>query len=118
MNDKQQIEEMANILCESKEHNCSGEDCRCLKQATDLFNNGARILPENAVVLTWELYNEMIDDVKVSKEKLARIIDSAKAKTSKETVREILDKVDKESNGQTIQITNLLRKQYGVEVNV
>ena len=28
--------------------------------------------------------------------------------------KEILDKVDEESNGQTLSITNLLRKQYGV----
>ena len=34
----------------------------------------------------------------------------------KETAREILQKVDYESNGQTVAITNLIRKQYGVEV--
>ena len=36
--------------------------------------------------------------------------------TRKETVREILNAVDNESNGQTISITNYLRKKYGVEV--
>lgn len=36
--------------------------------------------------------------------------------TRYETTREILDKVDKESNGQTKQITDVIRKQYGVEV--
>ena len=35
--------------------------------------------------------------------------------TRKETVREILNAVDNESNGQTISITNYLRKKYGVE---
>ena len=34
---------------------------------------------------------------------------------SKKTAREILDELDKESNGQTQAITNLLRKRYGVE---
>ena len=38
------------------------------------------------------------------------------ADVRKETVREILNAVDKESNGQTISITNYLRKKYGVEV--
>ena len=38
------------------------------------------------------------------------------ADVCKETVREILNAVDKESNGQTISITNYLRKKYGVEV--
>lgn len=38
------------------------------------------------------------------------------ADVRKETVKEILNAVDKESNGQTISITNYLRKKYGVEV--
>ena len=36
------------------------------------------------------------------------------ADVRKETVREILNAVDNESNGQTISITNYLRKEYGV----
>lgn len=32
-----------------------------------------------------------------------------------ETVREVLAKVDYESNGQTIQTTNILRRKYGIE---
>lgn len=38
-------------------------------------------------------------------------------KTRKKTAKEILDKIDYESNGQTKQITDLLRKQYGLEVD-
>ena len=38
------------------------------------------------------------------------------ADVRKETVREILNAVDNESNGQTISITNYLRKKDGVEV--
>lgn len=34
----------------------------------------------------------------------------------KETAKEILNAVDDESNGQTISVTNVLRKKYGVEV--
>ena len=37
------------------------------------------------------------------------------ADVRKETMREILNAVDNESNGQTISITNYLRKKYGVE---
>ena len=33
----------------------------------------------------------------------------------KETAKEILNAVDNESNGQTISVTNYLRKKYGVE---
>ena len=33
----------------------------------------------------------------------------------RETAKKILDKVDNESNGQTKQITDLIRKQYGLK---
>ena len=33
-----------------------------------------------------------------------------------EILKEILEAVDKESNGQTLSVTNVLRKRYGVEV--
>lgn len=34
----------------------------------------------------------------------------------KDTAKEILQSVDNESNGQTVSVTNVLRKRYGVEV--
>ena len=34
----------------------------------------------------------------------------------KDTAKEILQSIDDESNGQTISVTNVLRKRYGVEV--
>lgn len=37
-------------------------------------------------------------------------------KGCKETTREILNEVDKESNGQTKQITDLLRKRFRVDI--
>ena len=43
MNDKNQIEAMADILCDAKEHDCQGgNDCLCIKQATALYNAGYR----------------------------------------------------------------------------
>lgn len=39
-------------------------------------------------------------------------------KVRKETAKEILQAVDRESNEQTISITNHLRKKYGVEVQI
>lgn len=61
MDKQKEIEEMADILCESKEHNCNGEDCKCLKQATDLFNKGVRIIDKDSVVLSMEEYNEYVE---------------------------------------------------------
>ena len=49
-NRQQQIEKIADILCESKNHNCNGEDCKCIKQATDLYNANCRIVDEGSVV--------------------------------------------------------------------
>jgi hypothetical protein len=38
-----EIEEMADILCEAKEHDCKGgNDCLCVKQAEALYNAGYR----------------------------------------------------------------------------
>ena len=61
--DKQKlIEEMADILCESKNHNCNGEDCKCIKQATDLYEQGYRKIDENSVVLTEQEFDEFRED--------------------------------------------------------
>ena len=72
-----------------------------------------RKIPENAVVLTneefWALSN------KFSKKELDEIVEFHKKKTRKETAEKLLNKVDYESNGQTKAITDLLRKEYGVE---
>ena len=43
-------------------------------------------------------------------------VEGLKKKIKEEMAREILEKINKESNGQTISITNLLRKQFGVEI--
>ena len=40
---RDQIEKMADILCEAKEHDCKGgNDCLCVKQAEALYNAGYR----------------------------------------------------------------------------
>lgn len=39
------------------------------------------------------------------------------ARIRKDMAKEILNVVDSESNGQTIPITNCIRRKYGVEVN-
>ena len=46
----------------------------------------------------------------------AEALYDADYRNQKETVSEILQKVDYESNGQTVAITNLIRKQFGIEV--
>ena len=48
-NREKQIEEMADILCEAKGHDCNGgDDCRCVKQAEALYNAGYRKASEVA----------------------------------------------------------------------
>lgn len=43
MHQEKQIEEMADILCEAKEHDCKGgNDCLCVKQAEAIYNAGYR----------------------------------------------------------------------------
>lgn len=59
MDKQKQIEEMADILCESKAHNCNGEDCKCIKQATDLYNANCRIIPKDSMVITKAEYQQM-----------------------------------------------------------
>lgn len=71
-----------------------GKPCKnMVRIASGLFEQNYRKLPKDSVVLTRELYNEMVDDVKMSKEKLARIIDNAKEKGSKETAEKILNEL-------------------------
>lgn len=60
---------------------------------------------ENSVVLTREGYDILIA-VENERIKEAR----------KEMVEKILEKVDYESNGQTKQITDILRKKFGVKI--
>ena len=91
MDKKKQIEEMAKDIKASLTHHLP-KTILYPYIAQDMYALGYRKIPEGAVVLTVEEYKEMVDDVKVSKEKLARIIDSAKAKARKETAREIFDK--------------------------
>jgi len=63
MNDKpDQIEKMAAILCESKAHNCNGEDCKCIKQATALYNANCRILDKGSKIISNKKLLEIADD--------------------------------------------------------
>ena len=47
---------------------------------------------------------------------LKEIMETEEQQTVKDTAKKILQSVDKESNGQTVSVTNVLRKCYGVEV--
>lgn len=76
-------------------------------------------IPENAVVLTREEYDEL-DKCRWNNKKVADILlrfEEVEGRIRKETAEKLLDKVDYESNGQTKAITDLLRKEYGVELN-
>lgn len=76
--------------------------------ATKLQPKGWVKIPEDSVVLTKGAYESISSKAK------ANVVNAVEIR--KETVSEILDRVDYESGGQTKQITDLLRKQYGVEI--
>lgn len=89
--------------------------------AKELLKHYQPKLPENAVALTREEYEKTIQDYQDLLENFdnylfeyRKFADGCIKDARKETAKEILDKVDKESNGQILSITNLLRKQYGV----
>ena len=90
MNDKKQIEDIADILCQSKNHKCDGEDCKCIKQATDLYNAKCRILPEDSVVLTREEYKSLTNEL--DKGDYGEF-ESGYAQASKETARGFAEKL-------------------------
>ena len=135
--EKKEIEEMARVVS----MNCGECDtCKFLGKATnkidcidffaanELYEQGYRQCKDK-VVLSREEYEEMIADIKVSKEKLARIIDSAKDKARKETAEKILKEIlfvksvkGWQENKQLVEFGNRivdkieeLAKQFGVE---
>lgn len=72
-----------------------------------------RIAKETVPIAMYDLAKAFHDEKCAEFEKLC--YDYYKLKDELNNVaKEILDKVDEESNGQTLSITNLLRKQYGV----
>lgn len=148
-NKQKQIEEIARIiafvLCPNRNlHIRWGDKAQCysdnnfaectqIKNVVDkLYNAGYRKIPENAVVLTREEYDELKqyeEKVKsgacfTQKEWLELCDEECKRNTEnlskarqlerKETAEKLLDEIDYESNGQTKSITDLLRKKYGV----
>ena len=119
MTERQQIEEIAKAICFNKCKFC--ENCYFLKLAEIVYNTGYRKIDEGSVVLTKEEYETLKNEgAEIAKDyqEMARFYDEKCEELDQarqETAREILDKLDKESNGQTQAITNLLRKRYGVE---
>lgn len=84
-----------------------------------------KVIIEDSVVLSREEYERLKLELAIEKKRadgsytqkeVEEIIASKERIKSKETARKILEKIDKESNGQTISITNLLRKQFGVKI--
>ena len=107
---KQEIEELGQDIYDNCpdlcENGCGGKPCyKCIAEA--LHRDNYRKIPENAVVLTREEY-QMLNYFNHRGEELLK-------QERKETAEKLLNKVDYESNGQTKAITDLLRKEYGVE---
>lgn len=146
MTDKQQIEQLEKDLDKIFSSNFNGDYESGIKDfAKRLYNAGYRRVGKNAVVLTREEFDSLMGNMsKIIKawsiamkevERLHNIkldlehqltqkglteyvgADVIAAEAIKKTAKEILDKIDYESNGQTKQITDLLRKQFGLEVD-
>ena len=139
------IEEMENFIIKTRNilrnilltnskpiKNTSKKDCYfCLTKLQELYKSNNSIsdedfletlfktkTPEDRVALSKEEFSKALTDNFNMGKKEAQFYSERVAipTTRKETVREILNAVDNESNGQTISITNYLRKKYGVEV--
>ena len=124
MNREEQIAEMTKERNEIKDIMKLLDKCVSLNPmaksevASVLYGNNYRKLPEDSIVLSREELSKALTDNFNMGKKEAQFYSERVAipTTRKETVREILNAVDNESNGQTISITNYLRKNYGVEV--
>ena len=143
MKDKEkQIEKMAKDLKEclpSSWYYLKSVDSDTYYVAKHFCNEGYRKLPEDSVVLSKEEYEKLtaprlfIKQKPLREKELAEKLKNAnygiigvdessieiiptRAEIEKEMAKKILNKVDKESNGQTKQITDLIRKQSGVEI--
>lgn len=138
MDDKKQIEEMAKDLCSEYHEDCicccgSSHTCTVCEDCERLYNAGYRKIPEGAVVLTREEYEER--ENKINEQCQTRAVkvytDFLKVerdKARKETAREILYKVketliiNNEENTEffdynyTLETIDEIAKQYGVEV--
>lgn len=103
MNDKQQIEEMASIICKEtsnkgvcekcafKKHTQFGFVYQCPKfdSAEDIYNAGYRKIPEDSVVLSREEYEKLKDLEKCFDYNLVQ----ERKQIRKETAREIVCKI-------------------------
>lgn len=128
MNDKKQIEEMAREIarrdcylydkCPKKhKHNCISQDPEIMLESSKNYITIATWLVEadyrnckNKVVLTREEYDELT----LTKQSIFDILEERDDKASKETAKEILDKVSKHYGGAWLVE---LYKEYGLEVD-
>ena len=80
-----------------------------LAELEDKIEQGTlKEIPEGAVVVSRQIWEEHIENW----DKTTKAVEE---RARKETAEKLLNKVDYESNGQTKAITDLLRKEYGVE---
>ena len=146
MEREQIVEEMARDIHNAKrasDYHCYEDEytdcqkCKLLKYAENkmcqdayeaccLIEDGYRKIHDDEVVLTKKEYERLKSDRKI---KVVQHLDDEFTveipqceyddmldQIRKEAMGEVLKKVDHESNGQTIMITNYLRKKFGVEV--
>lgn len=132
MTKQEQIKEMVGVMAASNNPFVDVPIEIMPQVAKALYNAGYRKVSADKLILTENQLKKIIEEeykkaligkVVLTTEEYQDLVvksmdnfSSAMVKARKETVREILNAVDNESNGQTISITNYLRKKYGVEV--
>lgn len=119
------IEEMADILCSAKEHNCNGgNDCLCIKQATALYNAGyTQKINDDEVVVSKEEYERLQIELKsfqitdMLKEAYISQLKEELKQANKETAREILQTIKSYDGWNELQrLRDDIAETYGVEV--
>ena len=129
MTEKEMIEEMAKIQCDScKKYMGESEDCdsaECLfirkKYANELIKQGYRKLPEGSVVLSKNEYEEL----NITGKYFNDALNQARKETAKEIIRDIKYTVE-DRNGATLEedlsvdatilkeVLDEIAKQFGV----
>lgn len=113
MTKQEQIEEMAQIIFNSKYKN---DYISPLKGANELYNAGYRKIPENAVVITNEEYKMLkyLEKYHITCEDVSEYIALARKETAKKLLQELYNEAVQ--YGKTTVGIEWMAQKYGVEV--
>lgn len=117
MEREKMIEEMATHICDFGDcKKCVLENkCNYFVMAKRLYSLGYRKIPDGAVVLTREEYEELKHEQHLVFLDRVKLVSDAEEKTRKETAREILRELSKVKYAGS-DFCSMLAEKYGVEV--